>query len=73
MADSLTYSQKLVGQPGWSGNNLIDRLARALGQGLGQAGLGGGFPVCLNPEINFRKCEKSCCVGWDNWVCSPAK
>ena len=55
MEDSLTYSQKLVGQPGWSGNNLIDRLARALGQGLGQAGLGGGLSGLSQSGNKFQK------------------
>ena len=37
----MTYSQEPAGQPGWSGNKLIDRLAKALARGdlVGHSGL----------------------------------
>tara|TARA_B100000408_G_C10292139_1_gene220760 strand:- start:1060 stop:1257 length:198 start_codon:yes stop_codon:yes gene_type:complete len=42
----MTYSQEPAGQPGWSGNKLIDRLAKPLAKALARGDLVGhsGLP-----------------------------
>jgi len=58
----MTYSQEPAGQPGRSGNRLIDRLPKPLARGLvGHSGAS-IWKIC------FRQREECACLGWDNWV-----
>jgi len=63
----MTYSQEPAGQPGRSGNRLIDRLPKPLAKALARGDLV-GHSGASTWKICFRQREECGCLGWDNWV-----